>query len=158
MKNEHEKPVANFGFKPEDLSEEQAALLDYWKRIKGERLMPKRDDFDPIDLPKVIPFLSLEDVLYDPIRFRVRLVGGETSSARNSKGKFLDEFEGTEEIIAMLKQMLERKAPYYYVSAINWDERSYKTYSSLIVPFSEDGERVTLAMACHHTLGITKYD
>jgi hypothetical protein len=47
---------------------------------------------------------------------------------------------------------------YYYISNINWDERSYKAYSSLVVPFSDDGNRVTLAMGCHHTLSINKHD
>lgn len=158
MGNSDTTPIANFDFTLDDLSEEQAALLSYWRQAKGQRLMPKRADFDPVDLPKVIPYLSLEDVTYDPVRFQVRLVGGATSSARNSKGKYLDEFPGTEDVIDMLKQMLKRKQPYHYISNINWDDRSYKTYSSLVVPFSNDGDKVTLAMACHHTLAITKYD
>ncbi len=158
MKKTDMKPTANFAFTPDDLSEEQAALFDYWNKIKDGRRMPARADFNPIDLPKIIPFLSLEDVSYDPVRFQIRLVGGETLSARNSKGKFLDEIPGTEYIVNMLKEMVERKEPYYYISNINWDERSYKTYSSLVVPFSDDGERVTLAMGCHHTLSINKHD
>ncbi len=85
MKKTDMKPKANFAFTPDDLSEEQAALYDYWNKIRGSRKMPARADFDPIDLPKIIPFLSLEDVLYDPVRFQIRLVGGETLSARNSK-------------------------------------------------------------------------
>lgn len=120
--------------------------------------MPSRDDFDPIDLPKIIPFLSLEDVRHDPLRFQVRLVGGETSSARNAKGKFLDQIEGTEDVIEMLTQMVERREPYHYISNITWDERNYRTYSSLVVPFSDQGDKVTLSMACHHTLSIDKYD
>ncbi len=157
MKIEHEKPVANFYFSQDDLSNEQKIFYDYWIKIKGDRLMPARSDFDPVDRPRIVPYLSLEDVTYDPIRFQVRLVGGQTSSARDSKGQFLDKIEGTEDIIHMLKQMVERKEPYHYISNITWDDRTYKTYSSLIVPYSDDGDRVTLAMACHHTLKITKY-
>ena len=152
------KPVANFDFSIDELSKEQRLFYEYWLDIKGDRIMPARADFDPADLPKVLPLLSLEDVTYDPVRFQVRLVGSKTSSARDAKGQYLDEIPGTEDILAMLNQMVERKQPYSYTSNIKWDERSYKTYSSLIVPFSEDGERVTLAMACHHTLAINKYD
>lgn len=154
---DYEKPTANFDFSQDDLSEEQKMLHKYWLETKGDRLMPARSDFNPADLARVVSYLSLEDVTYDPIRFQVRLVGGQTLSARNSKGQFLDEIEGTEDVIHMLKEMVERKEPYYYVSNVTWDNREYKTYSSLIVPYSDDGVRVTMAMACHHTLGITKY-
>jgi len=157
MNLENDKPTANFDFSQDDLSKEQKLFYEYWLKIKGDRQMPARSDFDPVDLPRVIPYLSLEDVTHDPTRFQVRLVGGQTSSARNSKGQYLDEIKGTEDIIHMLKQMVDRKEPYYYISNITWDDRRYKTYSSLIVPYSDDGERVTLAMACHHTLGLTRY-
>jgi hypothetical protein len=152
-----DKPIANFDFSVEDLSHEQKVFYDYWLELKRDRLMPMRADFNPMKHPRIAAFLSLEDVTYDPVRFQVRLVGGGTSSKRASKGEYLDEIPGTNYIVKMLKQMVERKAPYFYASKINWDERNFKNYSSLIVPFSDDGERVTLCMACHHTLGISKY-
>lgn len=151
-------PIANFDFTLDDLSKEQVEFFSYWNKIRGDRLMPVRTDFDPAGLPRIIPYLSLEDVIYDPVRFQVRLVGGKTASARNSKGKFLDEIPGTEDIIDMLTQMVERKKPYHYISNVNWDERKYKNYSSFVVPFSDGNERVTLAMACHHTLAVSKSD
>ena len=151
-------PVANFDFTIDDLSSiAQTELYTYWLKIKADKLMPSRDDFAPTDLPKILPFISMENVVYDPVRFQIRLVGTQTSSLRNSVGMFLDDIPGTEHIISMLKEMVELKKPYFYTSNINWDERKYKTYSSLILPFSEDGENVTLCMACHHSLGVSRY-
>ena len=150
------EPVANFDFDINDLSKEQKELYRYWQTLKGSRLMPKKEEFNPADVVKVLPFISLEDVTYNPIRFQVRLVGTRTLSLQNSVGTYLDEIDGTEEIIDMLKEMVSLKKPYTYTSDIKWDDRRYKTYSSLIVPFSEDGDNVTLAMACHHTLATTK--
>ena len=153
------KPVANFNFTIDDLSsEEQVAFYQHWLELKGDKVMPARSDFDPINVPKLLPFLSLEDVEHDPVRFQVRLVGTKTSSLQTAKGLYLDEIDGTEEIVIMLKEMVRRKEPYFYISNVKWDERRYKTYSSLIVPFSDDGERVTLAMACHCTISINKYE
>lgn len=158
MNREAVPPVANFNFLVDDLSSpEQKELYAYWIRIKADKLMPMRADFNPSDLPKVLPLISMENVIYDPVRFQVRLTGSQTSSLQNSNGKYLDEIPGTEHIVKMLKEMVELKKPYFYESNINWDEKSYKTYSSLIVPFSEDGDNVTLCMACHHALGISKY-
>lgn len=151
------KPVANFDFTIDDLSEEQKVMLNYWKTLKGERVMPTRREFNPGDVVKVLPYISMENVSYNPVRFRVRLVGTKTLSLQNSVGMYLDDIDGTDEIIDMLKEMVSLKKPYLYSSDIKWDDRRFKTYSSLIVPFSEDGENVTLAMACHHTLAINKY-
>ncbi len=123
--NEHDiKPVANFDFTVHDLSsEEQKTLYKHWLDLKGDRLMPARADFDPVNVPKVLPYLSLEDVHYDPIRFQVRLVGTKTSSLQSSKGLFIDEVDGTEEIVEMLKEMVKRKEPYFYITNIKWNER-----------------------------------
>jgi len=151
-------PVANFDFDINDLSEEQNELFQYWITLKGSRLMPTRADFNPANVVKVLPYISMEDVSYDPVRFQIRLVGTKTLSLQNSVGMYLDEIARTEEIIDMLMEMITLKKPYTYSSDVKWNKRSYKTYSSLILPFSEDGENVTLTMACHHTLATTKFD
>lgn len=151
-------PVANFDFNIDDLSNEQKELYHYWVTLKGSRLMPTRAEFNPADVVKVLPFISMENVSYNPVRFQVRLVGTKTLSLQNSIGTYLDEIVGTDEIIDMLKEMVSLKKPYIYSSDVKWNDRSFKTYSSLIVPFSEDGENVTLAMACHHTLATTKFN
>ena len=153
------KPVANFNFTVDDLSsDEQKIFYQHWLDLKGDRKMPARSDFDPINVPKLLPFLSLEDVHHDPVRFQVRLIGTKTSSLQTAKGLFIDEIEGTKEILVMLEEMVKRQEPYFYISNVKWDDRRYKTYSSLVVPFSEDGERVTLSMACHCTISINKYE
>ena len=157
MSGNYIKPIANFDFGVDDLySPEQKELYQYWLDKKGDRVMPSKVDFDPIDVPRILAFISMENVTHDPLRFEVRLTGSKTSSLEDSKGQFIDEINVTEEILIMLTQMGELKKPYIYTSKINWDKRKYKTYSSLVLPFSDDGINVNLSMSCHHTLKITE--
>lgn len=51
--------------------------LAYWQRLRGTRAMPSRADIDPVAICHLLPFVTLVDVLSDPLDFRCRLVGGE---------------------------------------------------------------------------------
>lgn len=48
--------------------------LAYWDRIRGERPMPSRADFHPMDIPRLLPYVMLIDVL-QPLDFQFRLLG-----------------------------------------------------------------------------------
>src|SRR5215472_4666223 len=56
---------------PDDIE----SALAYWRRLCGERRMPSRKDFDPLDIPQILPYVMLVDVLRDPLDFRFRLLG-----------------------------------------------------------------------------------
>jgi hypothetical protein len=51
--------------------------LAYWRQLRGGRPMPRRADIDPVDIPKLLPFVMLVDVLEQPLDFRFRLIGTE---------------------------------------------------------------------------------
>jgi hypothetical protein len=51
-------------------------LLDYWQRLKRDRSMPRKREFDPIDLPlPVLPRLFLIEFLGGAANYRLRLMG-----------------------------------------------------------------------------------
>ncbi|MFY7959009.1 MAG: PAS domain-containing protein, partial [Elsteraceae bacterium] len=50
-------------------------MIGYWRSIAGERRFPSRADFDPIDVPQLLPYLTLVDVHPTPPCFVYRLVG-----------------------------------------------------------------------------------
>ena len=52
------------------------AIYDYWRRKAPEPgLLPGRRHLDPIEIPRLLPHVWLVDVVDDPRRFRVRLIG-----------------------------------------------------------------------------------
>ncbi len=48
-------------------------LYRYWDTKRGSQSMPSREDIDPIDIPRLIPFIALIEA--DHGRYRWRLVG-----------------------------------------------------------------------------------
>src|SRR5687768_5977288 len=50
--------------------------LTYWESKRAGRAMPARRDLDPVlEIPKLVPWVVLVDVLRDPLDFRFRLIG-----------------------------------------------------------------------------------
>lgn len=54
---------------------EQRQLFDYWVARSDGRAMPARRDISPTDIPRLLPHLSLLDVLPGGQAFRYRLAG-----------------------------------------------------------------------------------
>lgn len=50
-------------------------LYRYWESLRCGREFPARSDFDPVDIRDMLGSVALADVLYDPLRFRFRLIG-----------------------------------------------------------------------------------
>ncbi|UEM24468.1 PAS domain-containing protein (plasmid) [Skermanella mucosa] len=50
--------------------------LGYWESKLAGRRMPARRDFDPVfEIPHLLPWIMLVDVLRDPLDFRYRVIG-----------------------------------------------------------------------------------
>lgn len=62
----------------EILSPEFAFVHELWSRKRGARRAPSRREFDPGEMPQVLPRLILIDVVRDPPDFRYRLAGTDT--------------------------------------------------------------------------------
>jgi hypothetical protein len=70
-----------------------AQARSYWERIRGERRMPRRGDLDPVEIPRLLPFVMLVDVLAEPLDFRFRLIGSAVQAiiAQNYVGRRFSE-------------------------------------------------------------------
>lgn len=70
-------------------------MIDYWRRIRpGPGQLPSRLSFDPVEVPKLLPFTGLIDILREPeIRLKVRLAGSKIVETLGSNliGQYLDE-------------------------------------------------------------------
>src|SRR5260221_4000565 len=69
-------------------------LYRYWLAIHPARgLIPGRQHFDPVDVPRLLPLLWLIEFQRHPLRFKYRLVGTEHVQAlgRDPTSQWLDE-------------------------------------------------------------------
>ncbi len=140
----------NFDFSINDLSSaEQIAFYEYWQKIKNTKSMPNRSAFKPMDIPKVLPFIFMEEVEHNPLRYKVRLIGSKSDVPNEHTGKYLDEIPDLDAVISSLDELVKVKKPYYYERKMTLANGATKRYSSVVVPFSEDDDEVNIIMSCH---------
>jgi hypothetical protein len=68
-------------------------LYDYWDSRRKGRRYPARADIDPVEFSFALGNVTLVDVLYDPLRFRFRLMGTLMAQRAGSDltGRMVDE-------------------------------------------------------------------
>lgn len=126
-------------------------LYDYWVSLRGAAVLPRRADFDPMKLPRLLPYLIVNEVERGPggaIRFRIRLEGEGVAAARgrSARGRYLDEpgvvvlGEGVAEAYA---RIVAERRPWYVEGTFRPDELRSGRLRRLALPFAgDDPERV----------------
>ncbi|HEV2550083.1 MAG TPA: PAS domain-containing protein [Stellaceae bacterium] len=127
------------------------SVLRYWEMKRGARCMPARRDIDPTDLPRVLPYLQLIEVVA-PDRFRYRLVGTAIvqTFGHDYTGRFLDELTlGADRInffARRLRAVRDNARPLFvrtqYVSAKGVHFMANRLY----VPLSENDRDVNVVL------------
>ena len=131
-------------------------LYAYWDGRRNGRTMPSRADIDPLDIPRLLPFVVLVDVLNDPRDYQYRLVGtdvtesigvdftGTRLSESNSKKVF-------ERIWVDYDRAADEHQPVYTEDRVAWQGREFLRYKRIALPLSDDGEQVNMLLLglCH---------
>jgi hypothetical protein len=122
-------------------------VLAYWEGKRGGRHMPGRDDINPAELVKFLPYITLVDVVEDPRRFVYRLVGTMEVDIRgfDPTGKGVaDAFfaASAEAALANYQRVLDTRTPFYEQDAFQAVDR-YINEANLFLPLSDDGESVS---------------
>ncbi len=126
----------------------QKELYDYWAGLRGDRIMPKRSEIDPLAIPRVLPNLALVDLEGEgeAMRLRMRLMGTALSTRYGEwTGKYLDEMllgETYGEIHAAYAECASRRTPHTSEGDYWTEEDHHLKVARLFLPLSEDGESV----------------
>jgi hypothetical protein len=124
----------------------------YWDAKRAGRAMPARRDIDPIDIPALLPWIMLIDVIVAPeLDFRYRLIGSEIRrishgnfaghrfSALPGKGRGSVVFDNCEQVV-LTRTPFSRSPPY-----VGPDPRVAQC-ENLLLPLSSDGEGVDMIL------------
>lgn len=126
-----------------------ADLEAYWQRLRGARAMPRRDEVDPVDLARWLPYISIMELHYDPFRVRYRVVGTEVAriTGEDFSNRWLDETGWTPEGIELNRflyiKVAETRQPLYGLSTISFAGRRDWVFEWVLLPLSNDGSTVT---------------
>jgi len=123
-------------------------VAEYWMSIHPDDRLPSRSDFDPVEIPQLLPHLVLVDVETDPLRFLIRVQGTEVSRAmkRELRGRYLDEcFENFENTYPYIdrKRVVETAQPVHRLGKPSLPfSMDFVPIERLHLPLSTDGETV----------------
>lgn len=134
-------------------SDHQRDLLAYWLKIKGDLLMPCREDLNPIDIPHLLSAIWMADIVEgDEVHFKVRLFGTDLVRAFQREGTSmeLDDVSFTGEIIERFANLVKTKQPYYLVCDFPIESEDFNHYSTLTLPMSSDNKNVDIIISYVH--------
>lgn len=138
---------------------------DYWTAKRGQRLMPSRADIDPIEIPQLLPWLYLVDVLEEGGadlsgggRFKVRLVGtgitkvlGRDITALSFEEAYEDSYYDM--MVGIYTELCRRKIPCVRMWQSPHPEQGEISFRSAIFPLSANGRDVNMALGLMDFIG-----
>jgi hypothetical protein len=117
-------------------------LYALWLAKRPAGGLPARRAFDPVEMPRLLPWVTLFDVEYEPMRFRVRLVGTGVveGTGMDNTDRYLDELNCIEHTLARCRQLVETRQPYFHANLpMPWSPNDFRTYTVLGLPLADDG-------------------
>jgi hypothetical protein len=133
-------------------------VATYWDMKRQGRRAPSRRDLDPpFEIRAHLARLFMLDVVEPGPRFRIRLVGTEVTRAvgGDHTGRFLDEVSPSDHY-AELRQEIEdvvlNFVLRYKVSDMGWQGRRFARYHRLMMPLSNDQERVNIVFGVGYAI------
>jgi len=131
-------------------SRQTLEALAYWQQKRGTQRTPSLADFDPAEIPRLLPYLTVADVSQGaPRKFTFRIMGEaqKDASGLNAAGKTTDMFASFGSdlqpyIEALYNEICESREPCATTGNLGWIKRAYREFEAVILPFSRDGDEV----------------
>lgn len=130
-------------------------VYGYWQgKLRPQRL-PARRDIDPLDLPGLLPSLTLVDVesASGRRRFRYRLMGESHVAVLglNATGRYADDIWQISRdgcgIVSRYEAVCERRQAHYWMRSFIDRSKSWRYYERVIMPLAGDGQTVDMLLA-----------
>ena len=121
--------------------------LSYWHSKKPEGAIPGYSALDPAEIPKLLPFLFLTNVHWDPVDFSYGLTGGQVRNimAENRRGQKLSEIPGKgpgSQVWANLTQVAESGQAAEFTAPYAGGIANMETIRYLSLPWTKSDGRV----------------
>jgi hypothetical protein len=119
----------------------------YWQSKLAGRAMPARADLDPAEIPDLLPWVMLIDVL--PGDFRYRLIGTEVRQVAHrdytSERLLMLPGKGPGSVVwSNYEEVVRRKAPFSRAPPYVGPEPNFRDCENVLLPLSADGLAVNM--------------
>lgn len=134
-------------------------LYGYWATLKQGQRLPSRDDIHPSHFKRLLPTISLIDVLRDPLDFRLRLAGTGLYGVygREITGRTLGEVynsSAAEYWRAELTKIVESRRPGVGVHNMAWRGAGHLAILWLRLPLASNGRDVDMILGYDAVVGM----
>jgi hypothetical protein len=132
------------------------ALYRYWQSKCVGGSLPARAAIDPIEIPRLLPYLVISEVEASPLRVRYRLVGTRVVEDHGSDftNRYLEDCNFAVEplLLECYRQLVETQAPVF--AYYEWHKEELQGAKGAVganetgfFPLSSDGAKVDFAIA-----------
>jgi hypothetical protein len=141
--------VISMDISDQQLSPEQGNFLAYWRKQAGDLIAPRRQDFDVLDVPTLMPHVIIFDILRDPLDFRYRLVGTvqRQMSAGEYTGMKMSEIDGRgpgSGIWSILDTVRVSQEPAYHSIPYVGPKKDFMKLNDLFLPWVDDDMQTSM--------------
>jgi hypothetical protein len=136
-------------------------LFAYWASLRDGALLPGRRQLDPGGIKRLLPTVSLIDVVREPLDFRMRLAGTALYGVygREITGKRLSDIYNTAAAdywrVELGKVVAERR-PAVGVHSLAWRGASHLSILWLRLPLASDGQDVDMILGFDAVVGMSQ--
>lgn len=131
-----------------------AALHQWWLTKAATRdALPRRADFEPLDMRALLPDLYMVDVLRQTtaLRFRYRLIGTAITqrTGRDVTGRFFEDIYPAEllaDFSASFRWIVAEGRPLRSYGDMEFSSQGYLGFEALEVPLATDGNQVDIIL------------
>jgi len=126
----------------------------YWDSKRNGRFAPARSDIDPIEISNLLPNLYIYKVFRDPLDYQLTLVGTKivemmgADATGQMLGQVLEGRKGVEFIRPLFDRIVETGEYGYSDLSAQWVDRDYYIFHRLLLPLSDDGQKVNRIIGC----------
>lgn len=128
------------------------SAFEYWRSKCRGRALPSRADIDPMEIPRVLPNISLVERDTETGRYRYRLIGSALveSLGWDATGRYLDEvYPGFENSPSKRyrEQVFDLGKPSHRIGRPSLRfAKDFFNVERLYLPLADDGQRVDMVM------------
>jgi hypothetical protein len=136
-------------------------LFAYWASLRDGARLPGRRHLDPGGIKRLLPTISLIDVLPEPREFRMRLAGTGLYGVygREITGKRLADIYNTaacEYWRTELGKVVRERRPAVGVHNLAWRGASHLSILWLRLPLASDGKEVDMILGLDAVVGMSQ--
>lgn len=142
--------ATDLAFRAQLVIPEQRQIYDYWRSKCGARTMPSRRELRPSEISRLLPYVTLIDVLDHGQRMRVRLAGTQLREffGREITGAYLDDLDlgGRPTYWAAANERLIEGLPTQGVLPVHRPRGEFITRFWIRLPMSSDDRSVNMIL------------